>query len=228
MQYPKATTSKPNVKATDDSEEKILNLSNNDNKVAYMKLALRIKQLQEKVRLAKMIEEVYRQSMHETTSDDDQSFVFLEDEIRVHHGRCGTTRTAQQQAGLASILASSPPRPPKPGNMHFITKQSDDHESDCWSHGTSETFPSLDTDFIHHRHDVSPIPEAEGEDSTYSSCVSRRSGQSVKSGMSMNSRVSTASRPRAKSVPIPLVEVDDDDLEEEFPTRAGELLVGFP
>ena len=115
MQYPKATTSKPNVKATDDSEEKILNLSNNDNKVAYMKLALRIKQLQEKVRLAKMIEEVYQQSMHETTSDDDQSFVFFEDEIRLHHGRCGTTRIAQQQAGLASILASSPPRPAMTG-----------------------------------------------------------------------------------------------------------------
>ena len=227
--YPKVITLKPNVKAADDSEEKVLSLSNNSNTLAYMKLALRIKQIQAKLRLAKIIEEVYQQSMHETTSDNDQSFVLPEDEIRVHDERSHTTSTSLQQAALGSFLASSPPRPSTPRNLPFISKWSHDNESDCWSYGTSVTFPSLDTDLFHQRHEVSPILEAEGEDSTYSSCVSRRSGQSLKSGMRMNSRISAASRPRGKSVAIPLVDVDNYDLEdEEFPKRAGELLVGFP
>jgi hypothetical protein len=224
-QYPKVTTSTATVKA-DDSEEKPFNHSNNK-KLAYMKLALRIKELQEKVRLAKMIEEVYQQSMHES-SDNDQSFVIPEDDesSAMHHGSSNIT-TLAAPTGLAGYLrASSPPRPSR--KMPVMTKQSDDNESDCWSQGTSTTLASLDADFFHQHHDVSPILEIEGEDSTSSSNVSRRSGQSVKTGTSKSSRTSAISRPCAKYVTIPLVEVDDDDLDEELPTRAGELLVGFP
>jgi hypothetical protein len=133
----------PKVKSKQTGKNEQVNPANN--MLAHKKLALKIKELQEKVRLAKMIEEVYEQSMY--TSDDATSYELLDED--------------SSRASRGSKLERSVR---KPGD-----------ESDCWSQYTGTSVASFDPDFFKQHHDAPPIFEEDFEDSTNSNQSSKLS-----------------------------------------------------
>ena len=138
----------PKVKSKQNGKNEQANHANNilaQKKLAHKKLALKIKELQEKVRLAKMIEEVYEQSMY--TSDDATSYELLDED--------------SSRASRGSKLERSVR---KPGD-----------ESDCWSQYTGTSVASFDPDFFKQHHDAPPIFEEDFEDSTNSNQSSKLS-----------------------------------------------------
>jgi hypothetical protein len=199
-----------------DNLEKLNHVSH---KLAHIKLAYRIKELQEKVRLAKMIEEVYEESLCD--SDDDKSYCPEEEEEE-----CSRLSNYSTTGGGRS-------------RTHRSTTGGD-AASECWSQDTSTTCASFDPDSFKVPNDGPPTFEDVGDSvasgrsrkstKSRSSTQSRSSATSRKSRSSTTSRTSRGSTTRSPKIPPSKVVVSPslDELKTSFSEGSDGLLEGFP
>jgi hypothetical protein len=151
----------PKVKSKQNGKNEQANHANNilaQKKLAHKKLALKIKELQEKVRLAKMLEAFHEPPM--CNSDDAMSFELPDED--------------SSRASRGSKLERSVRRP--------------SDESDCWSQYAGTSVASFDPDFYKRHRDAPPMFEENFEDFANSKRSGKLSSKSRSSRTRRNSR----------------------------------------